>query len=374
MIAGMFVKRRNKPVKPWRLTKVMVLAAIGLTLLAGLFYDNQPVPVYAQGSSAYELIAAVNSLRAANGLPALETNNKLMAIAQAHSDYQASIGSVTHSGAGGSLPSDRAAAAGYGGGGIFYLSENIAGGSNLTAEQAVGWWQGDSPHVNTMIGNSYAEVGAGVAVSGSTVYYTLDVAYVAGSSIGSSGNTSSAPLATGLPGSPPTGPTATLEIMMPIQLATPAANGSITHVVEQGQFLITIAEVYKISLAELFRLNNLTDQSVIYPGEKLVIKVADRTPQPTATETVEPTTPPAPSPIPTRRPTRTPRPNRTEVNAVGANSESTQDLITPTGVSEQSVARLAQNKNLDPMLLLIGGLFAFGALMILFGTVFKRRG
>lgn len=373
MIAGMFAKRQNKPIKPGGLTSVMVVTTIGLTLLAGLLPYNQPVPVNAQGSSAYDLIAAVNSLRAANGLPALETNNKLMSITQAHSDYQASIGSVTHSGAGGSRPRDRAADAGYGGGGTFFISENIAGGSNLTAEQAVGWWQGDAPHLNTMLGNSYAEVGAGAAVSGSTVYYTLDVAYVAGSSSGSSGNTSGATQATPLPGSLPLGPTATLEIMMPIQVATPAADGAIIHVVEQGQFLITIAEVYKISLADLFRLNNLTDQSVIYPGEKLLIKVADRTPEPTPIETVEPTTPPAPTPTPTRRPTHTPRPTRTEVNALALNSDSNQSVNTPTRLSDQGMASLSQIKTLDPMLILIGGLFTFGALMILFGTLFKRR-
>lgn len=63
-------------------------------------------------------------------------NKALMASAQAHSDYQAEIGQVTHSGQGGSRPRDRAIAFGYGGGATVYVSENIAGGMNMSAAEA----------------------------------------------------------------------------------------------------------------------------------------------------------------------------------------------------------------------------------------------
>jgi len=53
-----------------------------------------------QASSAYDLTNAVNQLREANGLPPYQINGILMSIAQAHSDYQASIGSITHTGSG----------------------------------------------------------------------------------------------------------------------------------------------------------------------------------------------------------------------------------------------------------------------------------
>jgi uncharacterized protein YkwD len=101
---------------------------LGLVLWLGL----EVTPSFAQASSAYDVIAAVNDFRAAYGLPALKTNSTLMSIAQAHSDYQASISTVTHNGSGGSSPKDRAYAAGFGGGATIFFSENIAGGLNMT--------------------------------------------------------------------------------------------------------------------------------------------------------------------------------------------------------------------------------------------------
>ncbi len=58
----------------------------------------------AQAGDPYSLIDAVNNLRVANGLPSYQTDGILMSIAQAHSDYQAAIGDVTHTGAGGTRP------------------------------------------------------------------------------------------------------------------------------------------------------------------------------------------------------------------------------------------------------------------------------
>ncbi len=66
--------------------------------------------------SAYDVINAVNQIRESNGLPPYQINGSLMAAAQAHSDYQALIREVTHTGQGGSNAKSRAVAAGYGGG------------------------------------------------------------------------------------------------------------------------------------------------------------------------------------------------------------------------------------------------------------------
>jgi hypothetical protein len=65
------------------------------------------------------------------------------------------------------------------------------------------------------------------------------------------------------PGSGTASPAASGEAVLPFPLATPAPDGEIIHVVQEGQNLITIAQAYKISLAQRFSLNNLTDQSVI---------------------------------------------------------------------------------------------------------------
>jgi uncharacterized protein YkwD len=123
------------------------------------------------------MIATVNALRASYGLAPLQTDRILMSIAQAHSDYQASIGTVTHVGPGGSRPRDRAAAAGFGNGATIFVSENIAGGTNMSVDTAVyTHWQ-DSLHLNTMIGENYVYIGAGVGFAGDVAYYTIDVGY-----------------------------------------------------------------------------------------------------------------------------------------------------------------------------------------------------
>jgi uncharacterized protein YkwD len=88
----------------------------------------QPTRTHAQAGDAWQLIAEVNGLRAAYGLPPYEINNSLMAAAQGHSDYQAQIGTWTHTGSGGSRPHDRAIAAGFGGGAQVFVSENQQNG------------------------------------------------------------------------------------------------------------------------------------------------------------------------------------------------------------------------------------------------------
>ena len=55
-----------------------------------------------------------------------------------------------------------------------FFSENIAAGVGMTAEEAVRYWTGDDPHLNTMISSNLQDIGAGVAVSGNTYYYVID--------------------------------------------------------------------------------------------------------------------------------------------------------------------------------------------------------
>lgn len=305
----------------------------------------QPAPL----ASAAELIQLVNQLRAANGLPPYQVNRALMAAAQAHSEYQASIGSVTHTGAGGTRPRDRAVAAGYGGGATVFISENIAGGRGLTPQQAVQWWQGDSLHINTMLSSNYQDVGAGVAEADGVVYYTLDVGYVAGSA---------APPPAEAPGgtAPPGGgaPTATAQVIIPVQVATPRPDGSIVHVVQPGQALWNIAAAYKVSLADLLALNGLKESSLIYPGDKILVRAAQ------ATST------PSPTPTTTRPPTSISRPTRTPTPSPEATQSPSPSLALATVPPSAPGA--------DPLLLAIGVLMAIGVGLILLGTWLKRGG
>jgi uncharacterized protein YkwD len=130
--------------------------------------------------TAQALVDAINSERAKKNIPPLKVHPILTSNAQKHSEYMASGGGITHEGADGSRPFQRHLAAGYPLAGDLtrggFASENIVAGPGMTIEEAISSWYGDDPHTNTMLGDKYNECGAGVAVSGETIYYCFDVA------------------------------------------------------------------------------------------------------------------------------------------------------------------------------------------------------
>jgi LysM repeat protein len=314
----------------------------------------------AQGGSAYDLIAAVNQLRTSNGLAPYQINAALMASAQAHSDYQASIGSITHTGSGGTRPKDRAVAAGYGGGATVSVSENIAGGMSMSYQGAVQMWQGDSLHLNTMLGADYVDVGAGVATSGSTTYFTLDVGYVAGSSgSGSSGSAASSG-ATNLSVAP------TEAAFFPVVVATPRPDGSVVHEVQAGQSLWSIAATYGIALPDLLALNGFTNNTFIFPGDKILIKApSEIAPSPAVSETLELETHPVVAAIDSVF--RTPSPTARDAVEVVDRIDVEASTPTPGQASTSS-------SSTDPLLWVIGALVFGGIGLIILGNVLKRSG
>jgi uncharacterized protein YkwD/LysM repeat protein len=312
-------------------------------------------PALASSSSASEVIALVNQLRASKGLAPYRVDSALMASAQAHSNYQASIGTITHTGAGGSTPRDRAVAAGYGGGTVF-ISENIMGGRNLTAGQAVQAWQGDALHLGTMLNPNARDAGVGIATAGDFVYMTLDAGYKA-----SDGYV--VPPATGSTPAPAAGtPAATVALIMPVVTATAHPDGSVIHVVQPGQVLINIAAAYGMKLSELLALNGLTTTSVIYPGEKLIIKRASLTVTPDFTPTRT-----AGTPTLTRTATATATPDE---STPLASVLQTQPVITPIPTAASPQAARAGS---DPLLIAIGVLVVVGTLLVIVGFVLKQR-
>lgn len=318
---------------------------------------------------ANEVISLVNQLRAARGLAAYQANGALMAAAQAHSEYQAKIGSITHTGAGGSRPADRAIAAGYGGGLKVYVSENIYGGNNASPQQAVGWWQGDSLHLTTMISPNYVDVGVGVAVGGNTVYYTLDAGYISGSP-GSQVNPPSGDGSSPKP-TAPSGPT--VVAIIPVQVATPAADGSIIHIVQPGQALWNIAAAYKIELADLLAINGLTKESFIHPGDKIIV----RSPQsPISTDNPMVISPTIQSTGWTARPDlASGSTSATQGLVLGVDSQSTPFATQQPGATERANPGKTQAKKneADYILLAIGGLVVVGTSLILIGSLAVRK-
>ncbi|MCX6037133.1 MAG: LysM peptidoglycan-binding domain-containing protein, partial [Chloroflexi bacterium] len=284
-----------------------------LTILLTLTISFSPQPARAESvaapqiSTASELIDAVNALRASYGLPPYTPNSILMGIAQGQAEYNLSIGTITHASADGLWPFQRALLAGYSvlGG---YFSENIAAGVGLSAEGAVEMWIGDDPHLNTMISSNQQDIGAGVAVAGNTYYYVIDCGLSTGG--------------TPRPFTPPPSYSTPVATLIP---NTPNADGSVVYIVKRGDTPLAIAIAYGVSLIEIYALNNLTDSSLIYPNQRIIVRGAyTPTPtQPTSTPTERPTITPWPTSSPTSTetpvpPTPTPSPGLPVSAARGA--------------------------------------------------------
>jgi uncharacterized protein YkwD len=249
-------------------------ALVGPRSSLAMKVNNEDASGQAQSYDPYTLIAEVNALRAANGLPELIPDPILMSVSQAHADYMASTGSVTHYSADGSRPFQRSLAAGYPVAGDLNLggfhSENIIAGTNMTPAQAVSWWTGDEPHLNTMLSPQYVDIGAGVSIVGNKIYYVIDTSRKSGSA---------APAYTPqvVNGTPVVNLSPLVSTIFP---STPASDGSVIHLVRPGETLWLIAITYGVKIDEILSLNDLPKDSPIYPKQELIIKKALVTPSP----------------------------------------------------------------------------------------------
>lgn len=336
-------------------------------LLPALFLD--PEKTYAQAGDASQLIAEVNSLRSAYGLPPLKVNSALMSAAQKQSNYQAEIGSGTHDGPGGSSPRDRAVAAGYGGGAQVIISENIAAGVNLSTSAAVYQIWSDALHMETMISPYFTHVGAGVGQAGDWVYYTLVVGYLSGSpGSGPSSDVTPPANAAELASAPTAIP------IEPISVATPGTDGSIIHVVQPGQFLENIASAYDVSLVDLMALNGFNEQTVIFPGEQVLIQPAQTPENPQGTIEIEAEAELETAATPTQVNTPTAKPATSTPSPVPvAMSNPAQANQVPEGSTLSGESTRGNEGSFDFLLYAVIALAFAGTALILFGNTLKKR-
>lgn len=251
------------------------------------------LPVRVNAGSPAALIEAVNAYRSANGLATYGLDGALMSAAQSHSEYMASIKTCTHQRADGSGPGAHGISA-----------ENVACGINLSVDTAIYVHWVDPVHSATILGPDTGLVGAGMAVAGDRVFYTLAVKRLSGDF------TYRPPVMNTQPSTPAPGqtiqpsltPDPLLAAAGPLLAATPQADGTLKHTIRYGQTLIAIAKIYGLSLDALLALNTNLDAKnpVYYEGQVLVIRLPF-TPTATASQTLTPRPP-------TRTPTRTATP------------------------------------------------------------------
>jgi uncharacterized protein YkwD len=201
----------------------------------------------AANETPYDLVNAVNGLRASNGLEPYKIDPWLMAYAQEHSEYQAATHTSTHVHRDGKLPQ------------AIGLQENVAGGDEgvVTVSIVVNEIWVDWGHRHILTGYSNGEIGAGVALSDNgQIYYTVDIRP------GKEAETVSPKQDTPVP-------------FMPNRTSTPDENGSISHTVTYGQTLWGIAQSYGVKIDDLRRLNRLAANStIIQVGQKLLVRPA----------------------------------------------------------------------------------------------------
>jgi LysM repeat protein len=213
-----------------------------------------------QSVSAYELIAAMNVLRMSNGLPALIEHPIIDAVAQGTAQIMADgllswhIGDVK----------GRLAAAGYGGGGTVFATENFAVASDsATIDQIMLMWA-DYDHMRPATQPYYCHVGAGTAkASNGMTYFILQAAYISGVPCEAAPPGSVTPI----PGQTPFVP----GIVTPVELVEPDENGNYLHIVKPGQSFWSIAVAYGVTIKDILHWNNLPENYVLQTGDKLQI-------------------------------------------------------------------------------------------------------
>ncbi len=240
------------------------LLSLGLVSFTNIFItpsDRQAILAPLR-SSAAEVIAGVNALRAGRGLAAFQTDPILMSVCQAQSDYMASIGTYSDTDAQGRGTLARVLAAGYP---ASRASENVYEGDNATAADAINFWTGDAMHRIALFDPDLRDIGAAVTTSGSTNFYCQIAALSGNAPAGGDGSSASASNPS-LAQNPP---------VHYISVATPNSDGSIVHVVQSGDTLLAIAQAYGVPVTSIELLNTMTGASTIFPGDRLTIRPAE---------------------------------------------------------------------------------------------------
>ncbi len=319
-----FVRKPNIRRSRLNFTKQRLLF-LCLSILVALFFIPAPRALAqpsTQDATAQDVINAVNALRLANGLNALNTHPALMEVAQWEANAIAN-GAPGHVRPPGLTLGQWLISLGYPLAGDLsldgYRSENWV--AARTVEEAIQFWLGDGPHTNTMLSPDRSDIGAAVAVS-DQVYIVLETALQTNSG---EMQTDAVAMLTALPYDS-SGNLAS-EYILPVIVSTARPDGDVIHKVAYGQSLWSIAIAYNITINQIRAWNNLSETDSVYEGEILLVQKSAT--QPVDATVTAPATalgifsaPPATS-TPTLHPTVTPTASPTSPPENKADSNNT---------------------------------------------------
>ena len=249
---------------------VLIVYGIGVLSLPRPVRAEQSQPMPANAVSAYELIIAMNTLRVSYGLPALVEDPIINAVAQSTAATMAANNMSWHIG----NVRGRIASAGYGSGGTVWATENFAVGTSMGIDEIMAVWA-DPDHMRPAVEAAYCNIGAGTAqTADGRTYYILQAAYVGGQACGSSSPSIGG---TSQPGSGSSGVPLVSQLIVPVKVATPDADGKIYHTVQPGQSYWSIAITYQITIHDLEVWNNTSRNTPLKTGERLFIPSKDTT-------------------------------------------------------------------------------------------------
>lgn len=241
---------------------ILIVFGIGVLYRPQTVRADQTHPAPSNQLSTYDLIIAMNTLRVSYGLPALIEDPIINVVAQSTATTMAVNNMSWHIG----NVRGRLAAAGYGGGGTVWATENFAvGRGGMGIDEIMAVWA-DPDHMRPAVEAAYCHVGAGVAqTSDGRTYFILQAAYVSGQACGSS---SSSPAGTSQSGA---GSGSIPQIIVPVKIATPDAEGRIYHVVQAGQSFWSIAIAYQITIQDIETWNNISRNTPLQSDQRLFI-------------------------------------------------------------------------------------------------------
>jgi LysM repeat protein len=277
-----------------------LLPCVILILFTGTFpaHDNQVAHAQEPETATLEpnpltptdLIIAVNAVRIANGLSALNAHSVLMQVAQTEANGIAN-GMPGHWRPNGLTLGQWLLSLGYPLSGDLsldgYRSENwFYMSTSTTVDEIITNWQRDAEHRETMFSEFRSDIGAGIAVTADgevvavleTALQTNSGVMQYGASVMLTGIVQTQSAYSGMEtfaaenGLSP-------QYSVPVSVSTARPDGDVVHEVQYGQTLWSLADTYKVSIEQVKRLNGLADDTIV-PGWKLLIQKAATQPPP----------------------------------------------------------------------------------------------